>query len=78
MHKVRVCFEIAGMAEDDQGHPAPAGMEVCMGESLKEYPYEKLTKGIDYDAIANLLHVDRKDITVITPEEYDERYGGKE
>ena len=49
-----------------------------MGESLKEYPYEKLTKGIDYDAIANLLHVDRKDITVITPEEYDERYGGKE
>lgn len=78
MYKVRACFEIAGMAIDENGRPAPAGLQICLGESVKEWPYEDLTAHVDIDKVAALVHVDPAAITIITPEEYDERYGDKE
>lgn len=79
MYKVRVCFEIAaGLAKDEQGNPSPVGGQVIIGESLNEIPYEKLTEGVKLEALAAALDVDPGDITIITPAEYDERYGDKE
>lgn len=81
MYKVRVCFEIAasaGMAYDEQNNPMPVGAQITIGESLKEVPYEELTKELKIDAVASMLKVDPEEITIITPAEYDERYGDKE
>jgi len=81
MYKVRACFEIAasaGMAYDEQGNPSSIGMQITIGESLEKIPYEELTKNIKIDAVASMLKVDPEEITIITPEEYDERYGDDE
>lgn len=81
MYKVRVCFEIAAsahLAVDEQGKPDTAGAEIYLGESLKEWPYEELTANIDLAYMADLLHVSVEALKLITPEEYDERYGGGE
>ena len=78
MYKVRACFEIAGMAADENGNPAPAGLQITLGESVKEWPYEDLIANIDIEKVAATVHVDPSRLTIITPEEYDERYGDKE
>lgn len=78
MYKVRCCFEIANMAVDEKGQPAPAGLQIVLGESVKEWPYEDLMKDHPTDALARLMNVNPEDITIITPQEYDERYGDKE
>lgn len=78
MYKVRACFEIAGMAADENGNPAPAGLQITLGESIKEIPYEELIKSADLEAIAVMFHAKPEDITIITPQEYDERYGDDE
>ena len=78
MCKVRVCFEVAGIAADEQGNPKPAGLQICLGDSLKEWPYEDLTSRIDISKVAAMVHVNPAAISIITPQEYDERYGDKE
>lgn len=78
MYKVRACFEIADMAADENGNPKPAGLQICLGESVKEWPYEDLITHVDIDKVADLIHADPAAITIITPQEYDERYGDKE
>ena len=78
MYKVRACFEIADMAVDENGRPAPAGLEITLGESVKEWPYEDLIANVDIEKVAASIHVDPRRLTIITPEEYDERYGDKE
>ena len=77
MYKVRACFEIAGMA-DQKGTPAPYGLPNTLGESVKEIPYDELIKAADIEAMAVMFNVKPEDITAITPQEYDERYGDKE
>lgn len=37
MYKVRCCFEIANMAVDENGQPVPAGLQIVLGESVKEW-----------------------------------------
>lgn len=82
MYKVRVCFEIDGIAEDEQGNPCPAGLQITIGESEKEIPYEELIADIDIPAMLRGVGlgsiVKTEDVRVITPEEYDERYGDEE
>lgn len=78
MYKANIYFEIAGMAQDAQGNPKPVGVTVSIGESLKEIPYNMLTHNLNVSAIAKTLDVQPEDVTIITPEEYAERYGDKE
>ena len=78
MYKANIYFEIAGMAQDEQGNPKPVGMKVSIGESLKEIPYDTLTHNLNISAIAKTLSVKPEDVAIITPEEYEERYGDKE
>ena len=75
MYKANIYFEIAGMAQDDQGNPKPVGVKVSIGESLKEIPYDELTHNINVNAIAETLNVKPEDVSIITPEKYEERYG---
>lgn len=78
MYKVRACFEVAGIAADEHGNPKPAGLQICLGESVKEWPYEDMIAHVDINKVADMVHVDPAAITIITPQEYDERYGDKE
>ena len=77
MHKANIYLEIAGMARDDQGNPKPVGVKISIGESLKEIPYDILTHNLNLNAIAKTLDVQPEDVAIITPEEYEERYGDK-
>lgn len=78
MYEANIYLEIAGMAQDDQGNPRPVGAKISIGRSLKEIPYEELTHNLNVNAIAEMLNVQPEDIAIITPEEYEERYGDKE
>lgn len=78
MYKVRACFEVADMAVDENGRPAPAGLEITLGESVKEWPYEELISHVEIEKVAAMVNVDPAAVTIITPQEYDERYGDKE
>lgn len=75
MHKANIYLEIAGMAQDDQGNPRPVGVKISIGKALKEIPYDKLTHNLNINAIAKTLSVQPEDVSIITPEEYEERYG---
>ena len=45
MKQLRICFEVQGMAVDEHGNPAPAGMQFAVGEVTDE----------KYAAIASIL-----------------------
>ena len=78
MHKANIYLEIAGMAQDEQGNPQPVGVKISIGESKKEIPYDELTHNLNISAIAKTLDVQPEDVAIITPEEYEERYGDEE
>lgn len=78
MHKANIYLEIAGMDQDDQGNPKPVGVKISIGKSLEEIPYDELTHNLNINAIAKTLDVKPEAIDIITPEEYEERYGDKE
>lgn len=76
-NEVRLCFEVAGIAADENGNPCLAGMQIAIGFTDKFVDYDDLMADINLDAIADMIpgNVKREDIRVITPEEYDEKYG---
>ena len=82
MQKVRICFEIDGIAEDEQGNPCPAGAQITLGESPLNIDYHELTKDINIPGCLKIMHLDTivkpENVRIITPEEYDERYGDEE
>ena len=78
MYKANIYLEVADMAQDAQGNPKPVGVTISIGESMKEIPYDTLTHNLNISAIAKMLNVQPEDVSFITPEEYEERYGDKE
>ena len=82
MNKVRICLEINGLGEDEQGNPCPAGAQITLGETELNIDYHELTKDLNIPGILKMMFLDAKfrpdDVRVITPEEYDERYGDEE
>lgn len=81
MADLRLCFEADGLAQDENGKPCSVGMEFMIPGAKKEIPYEKLTSGLDLDHVLEFLGLSEiigpENVRVITPEEYDKRYGGK-
>lgn len=79
--KVRICFEIKGLAVDENGNPAPAG--VCMildtNDNAKMPNYQELVKSIKKEGLLQMTCLDEiaqpDDIVFITPDEYDRKYG---
>lgn len=82
MDKLRLCFEVQGLAIDEDGNSCSAGMQIILeGELKKGITYEELTKDLDIPAVLEFFGMegvaDPADIRLITPEEYDKEYGGK-
>lgn len=79
MNKVRICLEIDGIAQDEQGNPRPAGGQIELGETELNIDYHELTKDLNIPGVLKMMHLDTivkpEDVRIITPEEYDERYG---
>lgn len=54
-------------------HPTsdiPCGICLTIGESPKEIDYDELVSGLNLNALADVLHVSRDSLEIITPEEY--------
>lgn len=77
MSEVRLCFEVAGMARDEDGNPCPAGLQLAI-ELEHEIEYEKLVKDINIPGVLATACLDSvvkpEDVRVISPAEYDEKY----
>lgn len=74
---MRICFEVS---TTDNGEPCTFGMQMSLGETDKQIPYEQLANAADIDKLIAVAHLDILGVTkdavrVITPEEYDELYG---
>lgn len=69
MSKLRVCLELGEFG----------GLEISLGETEKEIPYEELTKDVNIESILETIClngvVKPEDVKIITPEEYDLNYG---
>ena len=84
MTKVRLCFEVDGLAEDEHGNPGPCGLAMTIEiENLDEPPaYEKLAAAVNIPGVLKEFCLDGivkpEDVRIITPEEYEERYGDEE
>lgn len=82
MSKVIIYLEIDGLGEDEQGNPCPAGVKINLGETKQNIDYHELTKDLNIPGILKMMFLDASfrpdDVRVITPEEYDERYGDEE
>lgn len=78
---VRICFELS-TRDDDGNINGTFGLAMTIGESDKEIDYQKLTATINKEGVlrtAGLVDfVKSEDVKIITPEEYDEKYGDEE
>lgn len=76
---VRVCFEVNGIATDENGKPCPTGMQISMEKTEQDINYAEFTKGVDISAVLKFFGmagiVNPEDVRFITPVEYDEKYG---
>lgn len=79
---LRICFEIYGLAEDEHGDPASAGLAITLGETNKDVDYQEFVQKISIDSVLKLVSLDNivkpEDVRIITPEEYDEKYGDRD
>ncbi len=77
--RIRICFKVNGLAEDENGNPAAAGLCIDLGESDKDIEYEKLTAAVNKEGVLKMACLDGtvkpEDMEFITPEEYDKEYG---
>ena len=80
--KLRICFEIDGLAELEDGTPAPAGLAMTLGETEKQVDYWEFTRNVSIENVLKFTCLDGivkpEDVRFITPEEYDEKYGDDE
>lgn len=77
--KLRICFEINGLGEDEYGNPAPAGLAVTLGETKAHVDYQELVQLVDIAGVLKSVYLNDivrpEDVRIITPEEYNEKYG---
>lgn len=74
----RICFEVQGIARDEHGNPATAGLSISVDLPI-EVPYDELAASVDIPTLLKATCLDGfatpDDVRIITPEEHDERYG---
>ena len=80
--KLRICFEINGLGMDEEGNPAPVGLGMVLGETEKKIDYWEFARNISIEGVLRVTCLDGivkpEDVRIITPEEYDEKYGDDE
>ena len=83
MYKLRICLEVNGIAEDEHGNPCPAGicleMEYTGEKTISPEKYKENMNRVSISAVLKAASLDNivkpENCRLITPEEYDERYG---
>ena len=83
MKKIRICMEIQGLGQDENGLPCPAGVELTLGdedaEEITGEEYRKLMENFSIPGILSAAFLDGiykpEDCRLIMPEEYDRKYG---
>ena len=83
MYLLRICLEADGLAEDEHGNPCPAGicleMEYTGEKTISPEEYKKGMNQISIPAVLKAACLDNiikpESCRLITPEEYDQRYG---
>lgn len=86
MYKLRICLEVNGLAEDEHGNPHPAGicleMEYPGEQAITKEKYKELMNQVSISGILKVAYLDSvvspENCRLITPEEYDEKYGEKD
>ena len=81
MMDIRICFELC--TRDENGDiDSMLGLAMTIGESDGEIDYPKLVASINKEGILQTTCLDGivkpEDMKIITPEEYDEKYGDEE
>lgn len=79
--KVRICFELS--SRDENGNiDSTFGLAMTIGDSEKEIDYQKLTASINKEGVLRTACLDSivkaEDVRIITPEEYDGKYGAQD
>ena len=83
MKKYRICCEIEGLAEDENGNPCPGGLCLTLGEDTDPEAtpeeYAELVDRISIEGVLKAAMLDGlytpADCRLISPEEYDQKYG---
>ena len=83
MKKVRICMEIQGLAQDEKGAPCPGGVCLTLGdddaEEITGEEYRQMMEWISIPGVLKAAMLDGlyepEDCRLITPEEYDLKYG---
>lgn len=86
MKKLRICLEINGLAEDENGRPCPGGLDITLGENCEEEfsgeEYRRIIEQVNIAGVLKLACLDgafsAEDCRLMTPEEYDREYGKEE
>lgn len=77
MDEVTLFFEVDGLAVDEYGNPAPAGMKMTLtGVDPKAFDRASRETLIEY--VEWLSGFDRDRLHILTAEEYDKEYGDKD
>lgn len=83
MKKIRICMEIQGVCQDENGEPCPGGVALTLGdegaEEITGEEYRKLMENFSIPGILSAAFLDGiykpEDCRLITPEEFDRKYG---
>ena len=82
MKKLRLCLEIFGLAEDENGNKGPGGLCMTIGEIAEEKydcVYKEMVESVNLEGVLRTACLDgmftSADCKIISPEEYDEKYG---
>lgn len=79
---MKVFFEIVpnpGSARFEEfGCPTGVGITFELNNVREDVAYDELVNVLDQDAIAEYLRVSREELHVLTPQEYEEKYGGED
>lgn len=84
--KVRICLEIQRLGMDENGKPCPAGICLTLGdedgEEMTGAEYETFLQQVKIEEVLRLACLDKlytpADCRLITPDEYDRKYGEDE
>lgn len=82
-NECRICFELYSRGKDgERTEPFGLAMTVGEGETNREIEYQELASSVNKERILQLACLDStvkaEDMSIITPEEYDEKYGVKD
>lgn len=84
MPRLRICAEIQGLCEDENGNSHPGGFELSFEgfpEEGFEEKYKKLVASITPEMVLKAACLDDiyqpENCRIITPEEFDRKYGGE-